>query len=103
MDRVTLRIETELLKDVDAIVEDSAWPNRSEVLRQAVEEFVENPPAWDQQIAADGSGISESFDEFADPETDPRRVCISCGDVVEREHLVDGECPGCRYGGESSR
>ncbi|UIP00309.1 hypothetical protein Hbl1158_02760 [Halobaculum sp. CBA1158] len=38
------------------------------------------PPSFEAFVAGDGS-------------------CTGCGERVSERWLVDGECPGCRYGG----
>ncbi len=40
-------------------------------------------------LLTDG-GIPETFDDL-------RSTCESCGDRVDPERLIDGECPGCTY------
>ncbi|WP_394351457.1 ribbon-helix-helix domain-containing protein [Halomarina oriensis] len=41
-ERWTVRMDTDLAEEVEALVEDEAFPNRSEVVRQAVRELVED-------------------------------------------------------------
>lgn len=52
-----------------------------------------------ERLATDG-GLSESFEEFLDPNTDPDATCRNCGDDVPRRFLVEGLCIGCRESGE---
>lgn len=40
MDRVTLRLPTELLEDVEEMVEDRGYPNRCEVIREAIRDHL---------------------------------------------------------------
>jgi len=42
-----------------------------------------------QQLVADG-GVPETFDDLAG-------TCEHCGDDVDPERLIEGECPGCHY------
>ncbi|MBB6645035.1 hypothetical protein [Halobellus ruber] len=49
----------------------------------------------DCRLRSDG-GLSDSFDEFVDPQTDDDRPCESCGDAVPRRFLEEGVCIGCR-------
>ncbi|NHX37187.1 PadR family transcriptional regulator [Halolamina sp. R1-12] len=42
-----------------------------------------------QELVADG-GVPESFDDLAS-------TCETCGDDVDPEYLIEGECPGCHY------
>lgn len=63
--------------------------------------FLESTDGADQtecpdcRLRSDG-GLSESFEEFLDPQTDRDRTCEGCGDVVSRRFLEDGVCIGCR-------
>jgi len=42
-----------------------------------------------QELVADG-GVPETFDDLAS-------TCEHCGDDVDPERLIEGECPGCHY------
>ncbi|WP_082224591.1 helix-turn-helix transcriptional regulator [Halolamina rubra] len=42
-----------------------------------------------QQLVADG-GVPETFDDLAG-------TCEHCGEDVDPERLIEGECPGCHY------
>ncbi len=43
----------------------------------------------EEQLIADG-GMPETFDDLAG-------TCENCGDDVDPERLIEGECPGCHY------
>ncbi len=43
-----------------------------------------------QELVADGSGVPENFEDLAS-------TCENCGDNVDPERLIEGECPGCHY------
>lgn len=54
----------------------------------------------DSSRALTDGGLSESFAEFVNPDSDPDATCGQCGDDVPRRFLVDGLCIGCRESGE---
>ncbi|MFW6434810.1 MAG: hypothetical protein ACOCY1_00370 [Halovenus sp.] len=43
------------------------------------------------------TALPADFESFVDAD---QQVCGTCFDAVETDHLEDGECPGCRYGGD---
>ncbi len=43
----------------------------------------------EQTVVADG-GVPQSFEDLAG-------TCESCGDDVDPDRLIEGECPGCQY------
>ena len=98
--RITVRIDDEHDERLDQLVEAGIIENRSEGVRQALGDFLDEQPDVGEAIVADG-GIAESFETFTDPATDPDRACQRCGDVVERRYLEERVCVGCRYGGAS--
>lgn len=44
MERVTLRIPEQQVDEIDALVDDGRYPNRSEVIRDAVRQFTARVP-----------------------------------------------------------
>jgi antitoxin ParD1/3/4 len=58
MERVTIRLDSDVLSDVEELVERGEYPNRSEVIRDALRELdgVEDPREL-QRVMADGSGV----------------------------------------------
>lgn len=52
MTRVTLRIPAQQVEDAEALVEAGEFPNRSEVIRQALRDFLKDYDYDDDQDAA---------------------------------------------------
>ncbi len=49
----------------------------------------DNTVGGEVQVLTDG-GVPETFDELAG-------TCENCGDDVDPDWLIEGECPGCHY------
>lgn len=45
------------------------------------------------------TALPADFESFADPD---ELICVSCGEHVNADRIDDGECPGCRFGGDQA-